>query len=306
MSKFQRTYKMEVTGRSGQKHTISYPLTLMLNTSRRDFDTVNSGHFTVYNLSPDVRDDIRFDPAIDSFKKNPKLFLGLPFQLSAGYISEGYLGVIFKGRTKRAFSYRENGSGDVITEIEVWDGGTAMQYAQIERTRATPWTAVDEMKELIRLLGPYGVSFGAVGSLFANHKPLRGVTWVGSVWDNIKNFARHNNGYACIDLERVLLLAENDFLVDPGMIPELNSSTGLIGTPRRTGHVVDAEMLFEPGITLTQKLKVSSDFNPTVNGTFKVKAISHRGTISGAKDGGVITALSLFDGIEAMNPISSQ
>ncbi len=46
--------------------------------------------------------------------------------------------------------------------------------------------------------------------------------------------------------------------------------------------------------------------NANINGTYAVQAISHRGIISQAKDGGVVTALSLQTLPESMNLVTPE
>ena len=73
----------------------------------------------------------------------------------------------------------------------------------------------------------------------------------------------------------------------------IDATTGIIGTPRRSGWNLDAEMLFEPNLQLNQQLTVNSSVEPYINGTYAVQAIAHQGIISGAKDGGCETSLTL-------------
>jgi len=291
MSKFQRTFKLTVQGKSGNTYVISDPLTVIFDVNRRAYGSLNTGHFMVYNLGAAARGDIQYDNAIDAEAR--------PFQFQAGYISEGYKPILFKGTLQRALSYRDG--PNIVTEMQVLDGGEAVQKAQIERTRNYPWDPATEIRQIISLMNPHGVTVGALGSIVQNMRATRGVTWIGSVWDVLCKVAAAKGGYACIDLQKVYIMAQNDALAIPGAIPQLDASTGLIGTPRRSGWILDAEMIFEPRVQLMQALKVVSSVNPNINGTYAVQAISHRGIISQAKDGGVVTAMSLQTLPETMN-----
>lgn len=294
MSKFQRTFKMEVQGRSGRTYTITDPLTVVLDINRRAYGSLNTATFMVYNLAQETRSDIQYDNAIDA---EPR-----PFRFNAGYQSEGYQPLVFYGDLQRALSYREG--PNVVTEIQVLDGGIAAQYVQVERTRNYPWKPEAELRSLVDLMKPHGVTLGSLGSIAAGMTATRGVTWIGSVWDVLRKIAAAQGGYACIDHGKVYLMAQNDALVIPGALPQLDASTGLIDTPRRSGWVVDAQMIFETRVQLLQELKVVSSVNANINGTYCVQSISHRGIISGARDGGVITALSLQTLPESMNLIN--
>jgi hypothetical protein len=291
MSKFQRTYTMSVQGRSGKFYNLSYPLTCVFDIDIRGGSGVNTAHFMLYNLSPETRNDIQFDSAIDI---DGKVVIKRSCVFNAGYISEGSLPVVFQGNIQKAFFYRDPGTGDVITDIMVRDGLNAVQQAMVAQSRAMPWTGADQAKTLVDLFAPYGVTLGAVGTLFNDFKPTRGAMFLGSVWDNLTRFAVANGGCASIYQEKAYIMGETDALPTGGYLPQLNASTGIIGTPRRSGWVVDADMLFEPNVHLWQLLQLVSTFNPTMNGIRRVDAIGHRGTISGAKDGGALTSLSLY------------
>ncbi len=245
MSKFQRTFKMSVQGRSGNTYVISDPLTVIFDINRRAYGSLNTGNFMVYNLGEAARSDIQYDNAIDAERRT--------FQFNAGYNSEGYKPVIFSGTLQRALSYREG--PNVVTEMQVLDGGDAVQYAQVERTRAFPWDPETELRALVGLLAPHGVTLGSLGTIAAGMTNTRGVTWIGSVWDILKKVAYNQGGYACIDQGKAYLMSQNDALSIAGALPQLDASTGLLDTPRRSGWVVDAQMLFEPRIQLMQALK---------------------------------------------------
>lgn len=292
MSKFQRRYVLTVQGRSGAVHNLSYPLTCIFEINKRSEGGLNSAHFMVYNLSAATRSDIEFDNAIDINPKNSGGVINRTLQFSAGYASEGNLPILFQGNIKKAFYYRDG--PDVVTDIDVMDGLDAVQKAQIQGSAAYPWNAKAEAATIVQTMNQYGVRLGAIGSLFDGAQNTRGVMWLGSSWNVLKKLAKSHGGRAYIDDQKVYLMSPNDALASPADVPQIDASTGLIGTPRRYGWRVDAEMLFEPSARLGQTIRVASSVNRSINGTFSVQTVGHRGIISGAKDGGVVTALSLF------------
>lgn len=301
MSKFQRQYTVTVQGRSLNTYVFKDPLTLVFNTNRRAFGSLNTASFTIYNLTEATRKDLQFDNVLDASLNGGR---GLSFEFKAGYVSEGFQPTLFAGTIQRAFSYREG--PNVLTEMQILDGGNAVQYAQVERTRNYPWDPEAELRQLVALMNPFGVTLGAIGSLARNIGRTRGVTWIGSVWDVIRKIASSNGGYACIDLKKAYIMSQNDALAIPGALPVLNASTGLIGTPRRSGWIVDAEMIFEPRVQLMQSIRVESTINPNINGTYSIQSIGQRGVISAAVDGGVITSLSLSQLPESMNLVTPE
>lgn len=302
MSKFQRAYRLTVQGRFGTTYTFQEPLTVVFDINTRATGDYCSAHFLLYNLSPVVRNDIEFDSAIDIDGIGATFRRALVF--NAGYVSESILPVLFQGDVSKAFSYRDG--PDVVTDITANSGLTARQRAQIMYSRAAGWKAEAEVAQMVQTMSPYGVKLGAIGSLFRKHTATRGVTWLGSTWDVIKKLAAAQGGYACINQGKVFVMGPNDVLPPLGTIDRLDATTGLIGTPRRTAWTVDAQMIFEPRVQLLQQLVVKSNVARTINGTFSVQAIGHRGIISGAKDGGVITAFSLVQPPNALILVAQQ
>ena len=303
MSKFQRTFTMKVEGRSGTIHTFKTPLTVIFDmTSRPSGGGINSAHFMIYNIAYDKRVDIQYDSAID-IKDN--VVIRRVFRFDAGYsTTEGYEPTIFKGNIKTAFSYRDG--PDVITDITVMDGLDAVQNAQIQSSRVIPWKPEVEAAAIANTMGKYGVKLGAIGHLFDRFTSTRGVMWLGSSWDVLRNLAASHGGFAAINKEKVYLMAQDDVLDLPGMLPRLDSSSGLIGTPRRSGWRIDARMLFEPRLELMQGIQVISEVARDINGVFRIASISHEGTISGAKDGGVITSVALDGNANGFNKVNAQ
>lgn len=301
MSKFGRTYDMTVQGRSGRFYTFKNPITVIFEISIQAMAgaAVNTAHFMLYNISETTRADIQFDSAIDIDGAGA---IRRSVQFAAGYLYEGYQPVIFQGNILKAFSYRDG--PDVVTDISVADGLDAVQLSQIYSSRAAPWDAKSEAARIVQTMAQHGVKLGAIGTLFDKLKSTRGVMWLGSSWDVTNKFAVSNGGLACIDKGRVYLMGPNDALAAPGSIPEIDARTGLLGTPRRSGWVVDMQMIFEPRIQVLQIIKVKSSVNPDIEGTYRVERIGHGGIISDAKDGGVVTSLSLNGGAGVLNMVT--
>lgn len=300
MSKFQRTFTMKVQGRSGFVHTFQTPLTCSLNINKVAGPGYNTGNFMVYNLSRETRRDIEYDSAIDIDTKGAAIFRS--FEFYAGYSTEGPEPLLFTGTIRQAKSYRD--TVDVITEIDVGDGQAGMQRAPIYASSAATIPLKEEIASIIQAMAPYGVSLGAIGSLFDGYQDVRGRARLDTAWNEIKKSAAANNGYACIDNQKVYVMATSDVLVIPGNIPNLNAETGLLGTPRRSANVVEAQMIFEPRLRLMQLINIQSTVNPAITGDFQVITMSHRGIISGAKDGGCVTSGSFFLPPSEVNPVT--
>lgn len=295
MSKLQRTYTMEIQGRSGKLHTFSMPLTVQFDVTRSAYGSLNVGHFTLRNLSRNTRLDLQYD-----YQYEPQT--NRTFSFYAGWASEGTQPLVFIGSLQKAFSYREG--PDVITDITVLDGGYAAIWAQIEHT-VNKFNPERDIPAIAATLSKFGITLGAVGSLFKNYDPStdNGLVSAHNSWDKLRGLAEDLGGYAFIDFGKIYMMGQNDVLATAGPVPQINASTGLIGTPRRSGWTVDAVMEFEPGVTLLQQVSISSVVEPSANGTYAIQVISHRGMISLAVDQGVMTILTMVSSLNTPNVV---
>ena len=103
------------------------------------------------------------------------------------------------------------------------------------------------------------------------------------------------------------MLFEND--VFNGDLQIINSSTGLLGTPRKQDRLIIVEILFEPRLQVGQQVQIQSNslaqYPNTNNGIFKVVGIEHRGIISGAVGGECKTVVSCLLPFEKINVVNA-
>jgi hypothetical protein len=109
------------------------------------------------------------------------------------------------------------------------------------------------------------------------------------------------NNTAYIDNEKANVVPQGTYVTPPGGIPLITSDTGLLGTPRKLGALVEVDMIFEPRIAVNQYVELQSE-ETYFSGQYAVLGINHHGTISGALCGDAITTLSLWSGIQALEP----
>lgn len=271
--------------------TITLPLTLDFEVNRQFQAQAQTGNFKIKNLSKATRNLLYKDQ-----------WTPLPFravQLRAGY--PGFMPLIFNGNLLRGYSYRESGGTDIITELECMDGqyqqsiGTpppssgsfaggagALSYAQI----------INNLNADLPFLAPNAIigSFPTV--------PVRGLALTGSTWNIITQLS---NGLATIDNGQLKVLNLNEVI--ESQIPVLNADSGLLGTPRRTNTIIEADFLFEPRLTLGQIVQLQSSTNDIFNGPYKVMGFIHRGTISAAMDGERRTTIMLWRGTAALQVV---
>ena len=88
-----------------------------------------------------------------------------------------------------------------------------------------------------------------------------------------------SGGNATIDGGQVKAVNPDEAVVGSA-VPLISASTGLIGVPRRSGAMVELDMVFEPRLNLLQTVDLQSRFNRQFNGVHKIVAFEHRGAIS--------------------------
>ena len=272
--KLGRNYILEVQGLDGLTHTIQYPITLEFSVERKILATVNTGHFRIYNLNQDSRNQI--------YKDYFLLTKVLLMTLKAGYGSSLY--TIFYGSILEAKSYREESSVDFITEIDGSDLGPAIFSGFVSRTVSSPITRQDLIGQLIGEL-PYAQR-GAVATFEGDYK--RGRSLLGNPWDILQVETIRNS---FIDSGHVHCLKNDDCF--SGEITEISSDTGMLGTPKRSQIYVIVDMIFEPGLQLGQIVQLNSRTQTKFNGQYKVYGVRHQGIISGAKNGKCRTTVTL-------------
>jgi hypothetical protein len=295
MDKFQRNYIMQVEGADGKIYSFNYPMTLQFTIDRRALATANNGTFRLYNLSSDTRKVIYKD-AFD-LEGTKRLVT-----LTAGYGDN--LSQIFYGNIKEAKSYREEGSVDFITEIDAFDWSFAMITSSSNWTMGSPQYSLPlkrstVINRLVDDLVTTGVSKGVINNYGFDSGDLghaRAYIASDKTW---KLLTEETNGHCFIDNGTVHCLLDEDAI--EGDIPVINSSTGLLSTPKKSGFILKIDILFEPAIRVGQQIELVSESESLYNGQYKVIGIQHNGIISGAVNGKCRTSLLLNAGQFELN-----
>lgn len=253
-------------GAAVQNITLPIGLTIKFSISRKALASTQTGQFRIYGLSSRQRDQIfkdRFDWTV--FRK---------IQFSAGY--GGNIPEIFNGTILQAYSERE-GTTDTVTVIEAFDGGFQMTNGIIADTIPAGERYDTVIAKLGSVGGGYlnGVTADPVVGSFPT-KNQRPEVILGNTWGILQDKA---GGNATIDNGQVKALNPNEAMATP-RIPLVSSATGLIGVPRRSGAMVEFDMVFEPNMVLFGLVNLQSTFNTNFNGTHKVYGFEHRGAIS--------------------------
>jgi hypothetical protein len=239
----------------------------------------NTANFTVYNLNADTRNKIYKDQFILEARA---------IQMFAGYDDgkKTMLPMIFNGQLKQAYSSKEG--TEFKTEIEAFDGAFAMTQGNMNTTQASGQTMKDTMLGMMNALP--NISGATVGSGY-DQQNKRGQVIMGNPAEYLKMLSSNR---FFIDKNHAYVLADDEVL--KGDIEMIDASTGLIGTPKKSGQIIEVELIFEPRLTLAQSLEMISTTNKALSGVYKVIEIVHSGTISPVVGGSVTTKLKLYNG----------
>lgn len=286
--KFGRTFSMRIQIDDELNAVeVDFPMTLEFNVVRNTFASANTGSFTLYNLGIDRRRQIYHD-RYDTLNYRQII-------LQAGYESEQNtpLATIFQGNVQSAYSFKRK--QDWTTKLECYDGGFGILNGQASVSVAAPWNINSVIKQLIG--GMPNVTSGTLS--LPNIQSTRPVALFGNSWDIIRRLTGNNTTF--IDNEKVNAVAQGTYITPPDGIPLITSDTGLLGTPRKLGALLEVDMIFEPRIVINQLVQLESE-ETYFNGQYAVMGFTHRGTISGRVCGDAITTLSLWSGVQALEP----
>lgn len=285
--KFNPSYSLSVEtllpdqgGKPGNV-TIELPYTCEFEIRRAALASAQTATFRLYNLGEKTRDLIQKDwfNAIADVRA---------LQFRAGYEGDPTT-LLFNGTLKQAQSSQASGAVDVITSIEGFDGGAAMSNGFSLQTIAAGAQYTDIIKKLASDL-PGVAATAAIGRLPGFTK--RGSSYAGNTWNYIFQMS---NGLAIIDGSQLKILNPNEYIGQD--IPEIDSASGLLGTPQRFLNMMRVNILFEPKFTIGQLVNLKSDELKKFNGLYKIMGIHHRGIISQAVDGERRTEVTLWNGL---------
>ncbi len=293
-TKWQRYFQLRVQGNDGGVHEFRNPLTLEFRIIRHILSSSNTGTFRIYNLNQTTRGNIYRD------KFNFTDIRTLSVQ--AGYSTTTPLPTIFNGNVKQAYSCREKGAVNFITEIQGYDIGFAMTKSFSNFTIAPPTLPVVTkqavidglVSDMIKNTPGAVLKRGVIGTYTGTYP--RGRTVFGPTWDILQT---ETDKGCYIDNGRIYCLQNQEAF--EGDIQVINSSTGLLSTPKRAETYMTIEILFEPRVVIGQRILLDSMSSPQFNGYYKVIGIEHAGIISDAVGGQCSTVLTLDLGNQIFN-----
>jgi hypothetical protein len=270
--------------------TIPPDLTIEFDITRTFQASTQTATFRILNLGLETRNLLQRDPfATGDFRA---------IQFRAGY-EDFPLALCFNGMVQKATSFRRG--TELVTEITAYDGGLAAANGFTAKTIGSSMGIGQLIAELAKDL-PRTRQDPIIGTF--TKSTMRGTVLFGNTWSLIVQAANDELKLATIDNNRLVTLGREEALAAP--IQLIDSSTGLLGTPRRTDTSLEFSMLFEPHIILGQVLQLQSRINEVYNGTYKVAGFTHRGTISPVVSGECITNVLLFVGVPELQIITGR
>lgn len=301
--KWQRNYHLTAQCNDGSLIYIDYPLTLEFHITRRMWPSNNTCQFRVYNLNLQSRKKITKDIFDYNYYRT--------LQLNAGY-GPGPIPLIFNGNVKQAYSFRDSGSTNFITEWQGWDfafatvtsfsnvpaSGASMPKQQIVNNLVQNLVNTPNSQVQGNNAGT-GLQIGYISN-FPGTYP-RGRVLLGSTWNILQ---QETNNRAFIDNGFINILQTNDTF--GGGTINIDSTTGLLSPPRRTQTYLEIEILFEPNVQCGQQINLVSQDIPDYNGTYQIFGIDHQGIISGSVNGKCTTKLLLYYQFQGYNQVATQ
>jgi hypothetical protein len=204
-----------------------------------DTETPNTLVVRVYNLAQNTVNSIiqEFDTVT----------------LTAGYV-EGQQSNIFQGDIKQFYFGKER-NVDSFLEIRAGDGDQAYNFAVINQTFPAGTTDQQTLSALASSMG-LPVSQSANGFLTLGGVLPRGKTLFGMARIHMRDLAKKNDCRWSIQNGVVTLVPNTGFL--PGTAVEINSATGMIGTPEQTDNGIIIRCLLNPAVKIGQAVKINN------------------------------------------------
>lgn len=253
-------------------------LTCHFTVSRGILSDSNKCTIQIYNLGPSTREKI-FQDAFQMSSEKWKFI-----KLEAGY--DGDLSPIFMGRILQAYSHRQGGQTDIVTEIQAQ--ALDMFDCQTSHTFEAGTTYKDAIQAIATIDMP-NVQISNIGELNGTFQTP--TTFDGNAMENISKIS---GGNAFVDNNQLNILMSNEVIDVP--VPVITEQNGLLDTPDRRDANLEVKMLFEPSLIVGQLLEIKSGVSPNFNGQFKVMGFTHDCLISGSQAGQRITTVNLYIG----------
>jgi hypothetical protein len=210
-----------------------------------DVETPNTLVVRVYNLAKETVNSIiqEFDTVT----------------LTAGFVN-GNKGNIFQGDIKQFYFGKEK-NVDSFLEIRAGDGDQAYSFAVMRQTFPA---GTSDQQQLSAIAAQMGLTVAQTANGFVSTGGVlpRGKTMFGMARIHMGELAKKNDCRWSIQNGVVTLVPNTGYL--PGTAVEINSATGMLGTPEQTDNGIIVRCLLNPAIKIGQAVKINNaDINQT-------------------------------------------
>jgi len=275
---------------------IQYPITIEFLVQRGT--GTNSATFTIYNLSPKNVDIMRFNPIINAIDSGGIKWHKIILELGYGAQKR----IQFIGNVQEAWTIKSG--SDIKTMIqatttcfylnngyitEVINEGSSYLYLAQKLTShkdfnfSKQWKNVDE-------------------DFLSSNLILRPKTIVGRPLQLLQNIFRDDFSF---DLQQISIrknlasITSKNYSFNKQNVFIINDDTGLLGTPKYNGAMVEIEVVLEPLVDLFDVVYLESQYAQKFNGLYKILRIIQDGMITYTGTSNSSTSrsmLSKFDG----------
>lgn len=254
---YKRTCNLIVSDDSGSGLDLSN-LTINFAVKKTDGQSPNTATMRVYNLSDDTA------------KKIQKEFTRVVLQ--AGY--EKNHGIIFDGNVKGVTLGREN-VVDSYLDIQAADGDEGYNFAVVNATLSAGATQRDQIKASAKAMQQFGLAEGHTDAATDTPPLSRGKVMYGNARKYMRQSAQTAGCSWSIQNGKVQVVALGGVL--PNTAVQLNSKSGLIGTPEQTSDGIKFRCLINPAIVVGGAIQINErdiqqaklDDNPQAGGEKK-------------------------------------
>lgn len=192
--------------------------------------------------------------------------------------------LIFTGIITEANTYRIEGSTDVITEVTSDDRFLELGLS----TKVIP-PGTERKAAILSLAEEAGITKVNIGD-FQGTFPNPWLINKGA----FAMIDEMTGGLAFCDLGTLNVLKMDETLANRFAYIELNSKSGLLGTPRRTWGQLDGDIIFSPEVKLAMRVILDSRIDTRWNGTYKVLGLRHQGSIGAGSANRAVTSVTLL------------
>jgi hypothetical protein len=246
---YLRSVKLTIIPLAGAPKVIT-DLRIAFNCVKTNESKPNNAKVKVWNLSDNTRSGLESK--------------GARVALEAGYIHN--VATLFRGDVVKVV--HKSQPPDIITEIEVKDGGNRFRNSRIDKgypPGVKTQQVVQDLADKMEL--PTSSLIGVPNVEYAN-----GLTLSGYVRDQLDMLAKKNNFEWSIQDETLQIIPKLSWSLDDFV--KLTPQTGLIGSPSKTDKGVKFDSLLQPRLRPGRRVQVEGKF---LKGIYKIRKVTHQG-----------------------------